>query len=166
MVQQNGFGGRLRQVTRHAGGEVASHRNAAGGYPTLIAAQRKGSRVLAKAKATRTVEAVIAELAQRQAELGTPEAHVKATSPAQVVSRALGYLQNHKDRLRYAAYRQQGLPIVSSYVESAVKQFNYRVKGTEKFWREEGAEEILQLRADYLSDGNPLEAFWKTPASQ
>ena len=27
-------------------------------------------------------------------------------------------------------YRQQGLPITSSYVESAVKQFNQRVKGT------------------------------------
>jgi len=102
------------------------------------------------------MERVIAELAQRQAELGTLPADAKETSPAKVVSRALGYLQENKERMRYADYRRQGLPIVSSYVESAVKQFNYRVKGTEKFWRETGAEEILQLRADYLSDGNPL----------
>jgi len=38
---------------------------------------------------------------------------------------------------------------------------NQRVKGTEKFWSEEGAEAILQLRADYLSDDQPLEAFWQ-----
>jgi hypothetical protein len=107
------------------------------------------------------VERTIAELAQRQAELGMPAEHAKQTSPAKVVARALGYLQNHKDRMRYADYRRQGLPIVSSYVESAVNQFNHRVKGTEKLWREEGAEEVLQLRADYLSDGEPMSQFWQ-----
>ena len=40
-------------------------------------------------------------------------------------------------------------------------QINYRVKGTEKFWNEAGAEEILQLRADYLSDGEVMEAYWQ-----
>jgi hypothetical protein len=44
-------------------------------------------------------------------------------------------------------------------VESVVKQINQRVKGTEKFWSEDGSEAVLQLRADYLSDGQPLEAF-------
>lgn len=107
------------------------------------------------------VQKTIAELAQRQVELGTPPPDAKPTHPAEVVSRALGYLQRHKGRMRYAKYRQQGLPIVSSYVESAVKQFNYRVKGTEKFWREAGAEEMLQLRADFLSDGEPMPAFWQ-----
>lgn len=108
-----------------------------------------------------TVEQTIAELAQRQAELGVPAADAAAASPAKVVARALGYLQNHQERMRYADYRRQGLPIVSSYVESAVKQFNYRVKGTEKLWRESGAEPILQLRSDYLSDGERLTAFWQ-----
>lgn len=107
------------------------------------------------------VERVIAELASRQAELGPAVADATESNPAKIVARALGYLQNHKDRMRYADYRRQGLPIVSSYVESAVKQFNYRVKGTEKFWRETGAEEILQLRADYLSDDEPMQGFWQ-----
>jgi hypothetical protein len=35
-----------------------------------------------------------------------------------------------------------------------------RVKGTEKFWCEQGAEAILQLRADLLSDDQPLDVFW------
>ena len=39
--------------------------------------------------------------------------------------------------------------------------FNRRVKGTEKFWSEEGAEAILQLRADHLSETEPLKTFWE-----
>ena len=35
------------------------------------------------------------------------------------------------------------------------------MKGTEKFWSEEGAEAILQLRADYLSETKPMETFWQ-----
>ncbi len=107
------------------------------------------------------VEKLIAALAQRQMQLGMPEKDEAETSPRQVVAQALGYLQNHKDRMRYPEYRRLGLPITSSYVESAVKQFNQRVKGTEKFWSEEGAESILQLRADYLGDNEPLEEFWQ-----
>jgi hypothetical protein len=107
------------------------------------------------------VEQVIAELAVRQAELGTPAQDETEGSPRAVVARALTYLQNNKERMRYAEYRRQGLPITSSYVESTVKQINYRVKGTEKFWNEAGAEELLQLRADYLSDGDVMEAYWE-----
>ena len=63
--------------------------------------------------------------------------------------------------MRYAEYRRRGMPITSSYVESAVKQFNQRVKGTEKFWTEKGAEALLQLRADYLGPITILDEFWK-----
>jgi hypothetical protein len=108
------------------------------------------------------VAEVIAALAQRQLELGMPQAEDAATSPRQIVAQALTYLQNHQGQMRYAEYRQQGLPMTSSYVESAVKQFNQRVKGTEKFWTEEGAEAILQLRADHLSEDEPLVAFWQS----
>ena len=107
------------------------------------------------------VEKVIAALAQRQAELGAPEASDGETHPRVVVSTALGYLQKHKDKMRYPEYRCQGLPITSSYVESAVKQFNQRVKGTEKFWTEAGAEALLQLRADYLSPSTIVADFWQ-----
>jgi len=103
---------------------------------------------------------VIAALAQRQAELGMPAAGEPETSPAQVVAKALTYLRNQQDKMRYDVYRRQGLPLTSSLMESVVKQVNLRVKGTEKFWSEEGAEAILQLRADHLSNDQPLEAFW------
>ncbi len=107
------------------------------------------------------VEKVIEELEQRQAELGMPQEGDGETQPRQIVSTALGYFQKHKNKMRYAEYRRQGLPITSSYVESAVKQFNYRVKGTEKFWGNQGAEAVLQLRADYLSDGQEMKDFWE-----
>jgi hypothetical protein len=107
------------------------------------------------------VAQVIAALAQRQLELGAPQEADGDTNPRQVVAQALTYLQNHQSQMKYAEYRQQGLPITSSYVESAVKQFNQRVKGTEMFWTEEGAEAMLQLRADHLSADEPLAAFWQ-----
>ncbi|GAC1462600.1 MAG: hypothetical protein PVSMB10_19200 [Pseudarthrobacter sp.] len=107
------------------------------------------------------VEKVIAELAARQAELGAAQEGDGETHPRVIVSTALRYLQNNKEKMRYAEYRRRGLPITSSYVESAVKQFNQRVKGTEKFWTEEGAEALLQLRADYLGTTTVLDEFWK-----
>jgi hypothetical protein len=107
------------------------------------------------------VDKVIAELAERQTALGLPAKDEAEGSPRAVVARALTYLQNNQARMRYDAYRRQGLPLTSSYVESAVKQINYRVKGTEKFWNEAGAEELLQLRADYLSDDSVMEAYWQ-----
>jgi hypothetical protein len=107
------------------------------------------------------VKKVIAEMTQRLAELGAAQDGDGDTHPRVVVGKALGYLQNHKDKMRYPEYRRLGLPITSSYVESAVKQFNQRVKGTEKFWTEEGAEALLQLRADYLCTTSPLPEFWQ-----
>ena len=59
----------------------------------------------------------------------------------------------------YPEYRKQGLPVTSSMVESLIKEINYRVKGTEKFWdNPEGAEAILQLRAAVLSDDDRLKS--------
>jgi len=50
---------------------------------------------------------------------------------------------------------------MSSHVESTIKQINDRVKGTEKFWSEAGAEALLALRADYWSDEEVLKGFWQ-----
>ena len=104
---------------------------------------------------------VIAALTERQHELGQPQASDQQGSPRQVIHEALSYLTNNQEYMKYDEYRRQGLPLMSSYVESTVKQINRRVKGTEKFWSEEGAEPILQLRADYLSDTDPMAAFWQ-----
>ena len=92
---------------------------------------------------------------------GKPAKGEAETSPKSVVAKTLRYLTNNRKKMKYDEYRKQGLPIVSSLVESMVKQVSRRVKGTEKFWGDEGAEAILQLRADYLSDGEVMDRFWE-----
>lgn len=107
------------------------------------------------------VDEVITALEARQSELGAPAPDDPETGPRVVVAEALTYLRNNAARMCYPDYRKAGLPITSSHMESTVKLFNRRVKGTEKFWSEGGAEAILQLRADYLSETEPLERFWE-----
>lgn len=103
---------------------------------------------------------VIAALQERLAALGPPAENEAEDSPRSRVADALRYLQNQQSRMCYDEYRRQGLPITSCHIESTIKQINRRVKGSEKFWSEGGAEALLQLAADYLSDSDPLTPFW------
>jgi hypothetical protein len=82
--------------------------------------------------------------------------------PRKILVQELGYLEHNRERMDYPRYRQQGLPWTSSHVESTVKIFNRRVKGSEKFWGKEGAEAILQLRAAFLSEDDRLARHLKT----
>jgi hypothetical protein len=105
---------------------------------------------------------VIAELADRQRELGPPSSDDGPTSPRTLVTQTLTYLQNQQSRMNYPDYRRQGLPITSAHMESTVKLINRRVKGSEKYWTDRGAEALLQLTSDLLSTSQPLTAFWHT----
>lgn len=106
------------------------------------------------------VSLVIDALAERQKELGLPEDNESEESPRSKVAEALRYLTNQQSRMHYDRYRRDGLPITSSHIESTIKQINRRVKGSEKFWSH-GAEPLLQLAADYLSETTPLTTFWR-----
>jgi hypothetical protein len=103
---------------------------------------------------------VIQAIQARSDQLG-PAAEGDETSPAAIVAQTLGYLQNQRHRMKYREYRRLGLPITSSHIESTIKLINRRVKGTEKFW-DQGAEPLLVLAADHLSETNRLDRFWKT----
>jgi hypothetical protein len=107
------------------------------------------------------VSKVIAELAARQDDLGLPTSEDGETSPRRIVSEALTYFQNQQSRMRYPEYRKQGMPITSSHMESAIRELNYRIKGTEKFWSQTGGESVLQLKSDTLSSSDPLSTFWQ-----
>ncbi len=105
------------------------------------------------------VAEVIADLEARLAlrEPHTGPGKLPASDPREVLRRTIGYLRNNQDHMNYPEYRKQGLPVTSSLVESLIKEVNYRVKGTEKFWdNPEGAEAILQVRAAVLSDDDRL----------
>jgi hypothetical protein len=104
---------------------------------------------------------VIAALKEHQQRLGTPPPDADLCDPRCRVHRAWTYYSNNQTRMNYPWYRQQGLPLTSSHMESTIKQVNSRIKGTEKFWRRETGDAVLQLRADSLSDSRPLAPFWR-----
>jgi len=104
------------------------------------------------------VDQVLEELLTWQRKLGTAPDDAPENDPRSVLSKTIGYLQNNRTRMDYPAYRRQGLPVTTAWMESLVKEINYRVKGTEMFWNNpEGAEAILQVRAAALSEDGRLE---------
>lgn len=88
---------------------------------------------------------------------------LRPVSFSQTVKDTLGYVLHNRTRMDYARYRRLGLPTSSAPVESTIKQINRRVKGTEKFWLDGGAEAILQLRAAYLSEDDRASTYWSRP---
>ena len=72
--------------------------------------------------------------------------------PVKVLWNARDYFDEHRERIRYDVFRRHGLPLTSAHVESGIKQTNRRVKGSEKAWYLEHAEEMLALRCLALSE--------------
>ena len=106
------------------------------------------------------VASVIGELKSHQKRIGMPPKDASDDDPREKLRLEIGYLENNRDRMDYVNYRRQGLPTSSAWMESAVKEVNYRVKGTEMFWNNPtGAEAILQIRAAALSDDDRLVRF-------
>jgi hypothetical protein len=97
------------------------------------------------------------------ADAGSPPKNASDQDPRRILASAVTYLTNNLERMDYPRYRKLGLPYSSAPVESVVKQFNRRVKGTEKFWCESGAEAVLQVRAAYLSEDGRAQRYWSMP---
>lgn len=103
------------------------------------------------------VEEMLHEMRSHQNRLGQPPEDCDEKDPRKVLAEAITYFRNNASRMNYPSYRKSGLPLTSAYMESFVKEMNYRVKGTEKFWNDgPSAEAILQLRAAKLSDDDRL----------
>lgn len=109
------------------------------------------------------VKLVSKSLRRAASELGAPPRDAADTDPRNIVKDALGYVQNNRSRMNYPHYRRLGLPTSSAPVESTIKQINRRVKGSEKFWVDGGAEALLQLRAAYLCEDDRAAAYWSRP---
>lgn len=109
------------------------------------------------------VNQVLEELRVWQDKLGVPPPKTPATDPRQIVATTITYLEPNCERMKYPEYRQAGLPVTTAWMESLVKEVNYRVKGTEMFWNHpDGAEAILQVRAAALSDDDRLSRHLRT----
>jgi hypothetical protein len=103
---------------------------------------------------------VIEELRVHQSRVGHPPENADEDDPREQLRRIIGYLENNRLRMKYDEYRKAGLPTTSAWMESAVKEMNYRIKGTEMFWNNPaGAEAILQIRSASLSDDDRLVRF-------
>lgn len=103
------------------------------------------------------VEQVLTELRAAQTRLGDPPPDAPDNDPREVLRKTIQYLEHNRKRMHYPDYRRQGLPITTAWMESLVKELNYRVKGTEMFWNNPpGAEAILQLRAAALCEDDRL----------
>jgi hypothetical protein len=109
------------------------------------------------------VKELLGGLRAASAALGAPPGGCGEDDPRRVVREALGYVENNRGRMDYARYRMLGLPVSSAAVESTIKRINRRVKGSEKFWLEGGAEAMLQLRAAHLSEDGTAQRYWQHP---
>lgn len=104
------------------------------------------------------VDEVIAELTDWLSAQPAAEGELAEDDPRRIVQKAVTYLTNNRSRMDYPEYRRRGLPITSALMESLIKEINWRVKGTEKFWNDPGgATPILALKAAALCDDNRLE---------
>ena len=108
---------------------------------------------------------MLEELRHWQTKRGAPEKDTPDSDPRPILATTITYLENNQDRMKYPEYRQPGLPVTTAWMESLVKEINYRVKGTEMFWNDpEGAEAILQVRAAALCDDERLAKHLRTRA--
>ena len=106
------------------------------------------------------VGSVIRMLENQVKRIGKPPEDAPNSDPRKIVELTLLYVRRNAHRMDYPAYRKLGLPISSAPIESLIKQFNQRVKGTEKFWHRSRLEAVLQSRAAYLSEDGRARKFW------
>lgn len=78
----------------------------------------------------------------------------------QALKSSITYFRNHKDKMDYARFTQEGLPIGSGVTEAACKQLvKQRLCQAGMRWKEKGAGVVLTLRALALTTGR-WPQFW------
>jgi hypothetical protein len=108
-------------------------------------------------------EKVLVALNAACAQVGEAPENAPESDLRCVLAKARTYVTNNCDKMDYPRYRKLGLPVSSAPIESTIKQFNKRVKGTEKFWRPSAVEAVLQVRAaQFCQDGREAR-LWATP---
>jgi hypothetical protein len=109
------------------------------------------------------VAPLLAALREAARQVGEPPPEAAEDDPRRLLADAVTYVTNNRARMDYPRYRRLGLPIFSAPVESTIKQVNRRIKGSEKFWLQGGAEAVLQVRAAYLSQDDRARRLWDQP---
>ena len=68
------------------------------------------------------------------------------------------YFHSHKRRMQYQTFREDGYPIGSGTVESAIKQFKTRLTGPGMRWSRPAAEQMLVIRSAVLD--HSFDTLW------
>ena len=80
----------------------------------------------------------------------------KAKVTREAVRRLIAYLDKNPTRTRHADYRAEGPTVGSGAVESGIENVvNFRMKRCGMRWAVDRAENMLDLRAAYLSTDGP-----------
>jgi len=91
------------------------------------------------------VQDMIAAAARRRQELGPP--------PDDSLARQIAYFENHKDKMLYRTYREQGLFYGSGVVEGGCRAvIGQRLKESGMRWGEPGAANVAVLRCALMSN--------------
>lgn len=72
------------------------------------------------------------------------------------------YFHTHKRRMQYHTFREEGYPIGSGTVESAIKQCKLRLTGPGMRWSRSGAERMLLIRTAVIDQS--FDALWAEAA--
>jgi hypothetical protein len=143
----------MHGMTHLYGGSCAAYgkdtKEAWGLYKRLVTKMWKGE-----------IGSLIRLLENQAKRIGKPSEDADKADPRKIVLLTLDYVRRNAHRMDYPSYRKSGLPISSAPVESLIKQFNQRVKGTEKFWQRNRLEAMLQSRAAHLSEDGRAQKFW------
>jgi len=107
---------------------------------------------------------VIRRLREEAAALGPVRDEDGPKHPRRVLNGEIGFFERNQQYMNYPEYRRRGWPIGSGNTEAGVKQFNKRVKGSDQFWNESGAEAILALRGLYVSQDQRWDRYWMSRA--
>lgn len=69
------------------------------------------------------------------------------------INAAITYFTNHKHKMDYKIFIEKGYPVSSALVESNCGYFvKHRMEGNGRRWTENGAQDMLDLRAVYLNE--------------
>ena len=99
---------------------------------------------------------VINNVARLCRKVGKPPKRAADNDPRRILANNLDYFRTN---------RKNGWPTGSGIVEGTIKQIGKRLKGAEKHWSIQGAEQTLQVVAQLISDDGRWDDFWiRAPA--
>ena len=135
-------------MARQLYGGVGKHKDKRGEKVVKLTAKDIKTRQWAKARVDELeagdVSAILRNLRQLRP---------KRSAVRKAVEDLIDYFDTNRERMRYDEYVEQGLTVGSGTIESGIKNVvNQRMKGCGMRWAVDRAENMLHLRAAYLSD--------------